>query len=57
MWKKKVSAVVIPTVITVALLGYMLMRVWNDLQGNFDTILASLVPGWLTAAIGICVLA
>ncbi|WP_319379319.1 lysylphosphatidylglycerol synthase transmembrane domain-containing protein [uncultured Methanocorpusculum sp.] len=56
MWKK-VSAIVIPTVIAVALLGYMLMRVWNELQGNLDSILESLVPSWLIAAIGICVLA
>lgn len=56
MWKK-VSAVVIPTVIAVALLGYMLLRVWGDLQENLESILESLVPIWLIAAVGICVLA
>ena len=33
MWKK-VSAVVIPTVIAVALLGYMLLRVWDEQIGR-----------------------
>lgn len=56
MWKK-VSAVVIPTVIAVALLGYMLLRVWDELQGNLQNILESLVPTWLIAAVIICVLA
>lgn len=56
MWKK-VSAVVIPTVIAAALLGYMLFRVWDELQGNLENILESLVPTWLIAAVGICVLA
>ncbi|MDO9523299.1 MAG: lysylphosphatidylglycerol synthase transmembrane domain-containing protein [Methanocorpusculum sp.] len=56
MWKK-VSAVVIPTVIAAALLGYMLLRVWDELQGNLESILESLVPTWLIVAICICVLA
>lgn len=56
MWKK-VSAVVIPTVIAVALLGYMLLRVWDELQGNLQNILESLVPTWLIVAVIICVLA
>ena len=56
MWKK-VSAVLIPTVIAAALLGYMLLRVWDELQGNLESILESLVPTWLIAAVGICVLA
>ncbi len=56
MWKK-VSAVLIPTVIAAALLGYMLLRVWDELQGNLESVLESLVPTWLIAAVGICVLA
>ena len=56
MWKK-VSAIVIPTLIAVALLGFMLFRVWGDLQENIEGILESLVPSWLIAAVGICILA
>lgn len=55
MWKK-VSVVVIPTVIAAALLGYMLLRVWDELQVNLESILESLVPTWLIVAICICVL-
>ena len=56
MWKK-VSAVVIPTLIAVGIIGFMLYRVWDDLQRNLESILESLVPAWLIAAVGICILA
>ncbi|MDD2470634.1 MAG: lysylphosphatidylglycerol synthase transmembrane domain-containing protein [Methanocorpusculum sp.] len=56
MWKK-VSAIVIPTLIAVALLGFMLLRVWDELQENIESILEALVPSWLFAAVGICILA
>ena len=56
MWKK-ISAIVIPTLIAVALLGFMLLRVWDELQENIESILEALVPSWLFAAVGICILA
>ena len=52
MWKK-VSAVVIPTLIAVGILAYMLYSVWNDLLLTLEH---AVIP-FLFAAIGICVLA
>ena len=52
MWKK-VSAVVIPTVIAVALIWYMLYRVWDDIVITAEHI----IPLWLIAALIVCLCA
>lgn len=52
MWKK-VSAVGIPTVISVALIWYMLYRVWDDIVSTAEHI----VPLWLIASISVCLCA
>jgi len=52
MWKK-VSAVVIPTLIAVGIVAYMLYRVWDDLLLTLEH---AVLP-FLFAAIGICVTA
>lgn len=52
MWKK-VSAVVIPTLIAVGILVYMLYRVWDDLLLTLEH---AVIP-YLFAAVGICVVA
>lgn len=52
MWKK-VSAVVIPTLLAVGIIAYMLYRVWDDLLLTLEH---AVVP-YLFAAIGICVVA
>lgn len=52
MWKK-VSAVVIPTLIAVGIVAYMLYRVWDDLLLTLEH---AVIP-FLFAAIGICVAA
>lgn len=52
MWKK-VSAVVIPTLIAVGILAYMLYRVWDELLLTLEH---AVVP-YLFAAVGICVVA
>ncbi|MDV2481696.1 flippase-like domain-containing protein [Methanoculleus sp. Wushi-C6] len=52
MWKK-VSAIVIPTLIAVGILAYMLYRVWDDLLLTLEH---AVVP-YLFAGVGICILA
>ncbi|PKL61525.1 MAG: lysylphosphatidylglycerol synthetase [Methanomicrobiales archaeon HGW-Methanomicrobiales-2] len=52
MWKK-VSAVVIPTLIAVGIVAYMLLRVWDDLLLTLEH---AVIP-FLFAAVGICVVA
>ena len=52
MWKK-VSAVVIPTLIAVGIITYMLYRVWDDLLLTLEH---AVIP-FLFAAVGICVVA
>ncbi len=52
MWKK-VSAVVIPTLIAVGIVVYMLYRVWDDLLLTLEH---AVIP-FLFAAFGICVVA
>ena len=52
MWKK-ISAVVIPTLIAVGILVYMLYRVWDDLLLTLEH---AVIP-YLFAAVGICVVA
>ncbi|WP_332450710.1 lysylphosphatidylglycerol synthase transmembrane domain-containing protein [Methanoculleus sp.] len=52
MWKK-VSAVVLPTLLAVGIVVYMLYRVWDDLLLTLEH---AVVP-FLFAAVGICVVA
>ena len=52
MWKK-VSAVVLPTLLAVGIVMYMLYRVWDDLLLTLEH---AVIP-FLFAAIGICVVA
>ncbi len=52
MWKK-ISAVLIPTIIAAALIIFMLYRVWDDLLVAVQHI----IPAYLLIAIAICVLA
>ncbi|KQC03337.1 MAG: lysylphosphatidylglycerol synthetase [Methanoculleus sp. SDB] len=52
MWRK-ISAVVIPTVLAVAIIAYMLARVWDDLA----VAVASASPLALVAAVVLCTLA
>lgn len=52
MWKK-VSAIVIPTLIAVGIVAYMLFRVWDDLLLTLEH---AVIP-FLFAAVGICVVA
>ncbi|MCM2467051.1 lysylphosphatidylglycerol synthase transmembrane domain-containing protein [Methanoculleus oceani] len=52
MWKK-VSAVVIPTLIAIGIVAYMLYRVWDDLLLTLEH---AVIP-FLFAAVGICVVA
>jgi len=49
MWKK-VSAIIIPTLIAVGIIGYMLYRVWDDL---ILTLEHAVLP-FLVVAVGIC---
>jgi len=50
---RKISAIVVPTLIAVAIIAYMLFRVWDDLLTTIKT--AS--PIFLVAAVAICILA
>lgn len=50
---RKISAIVIPTIIAVGIIAYMLFRVWGDLL----TALQHMVPEWLAVAIAICLVA
>lgn len=52
MWRR-ISAIVIPTIIAIAIIGYMLVPIWADLVEA----LAHVVPIYLGAAIAVCVLA
>ncbi|WP_342770589.1 MULTISPECIES: lysylphosphatidylglycerol synthase transmembrane domain-containing protein [unclassified Methanoculleus] len=52
MWKKA-SAIVIPTLIAIGIVGYMLYRVWDDLLLTLEH---AVIP-FLFAAVGICVVA
>ncbi|NYT06053.1 MAG: flippase-like domain-containing protein [Methanomicrobiales archaeon] len=52
MWRK-ISAVVVPTVIAAGIIGYMLFRVWDDLL----LAIATASPIWLFFAVLLCVLA
>lgn len=52
MWRK-ISAVVIPTVIAVGILAYMLWRVWDDLVMTVE----SAHPVYLAVAVAVCVVA
>ncbi len=52
MWRK-ISAIVIPTVIAVALIAYMLVPIWADLLEAIRTA----VPVYLVAAVAVCILA
>lgn len=50
---RKISAIVIPTLIAVAIIGWMLSNVWGDLLDA----LRHIVPAYLVGAIIICLLA
>jgi len=52
MWRK-ISALVIPTVIAVAIIAYMLVPIWSDLVAAIENI----IPSYLVAAIAVCVVA
>jgi len=52
MWKK-VSTIVIPTLVAVGILAYMLYSVWDNLLLTLEH---AVIP-FLFAAIGICVIA
>ena len=52
MWKK-VSAIVIPTLVAVGIIAYMLYRVWDDLLLTLEH---AVLP-FLFAAVGICIVA
>lgn len=52
MWRR-ISAIVIPTVIAVAIIGYMLIPIWGDLLAALEHV----VPIYLVGAIGVCTLA
>lgn len=48
---KKLSAILIPSLIAVAIIGYMLYSVWDDLL----TAIQNAIPSYLIAAIAICI--
>jgi hypothetical protein len=50
---RKISAILIPTILAVGILAYMLYRVWGDLIQA----LQHLVPEWLAIAVAICLVA
>jgi len=50
---RKVSAILIPTIIAAGIIAYMLFRVWGD----FLKALQHIVPEWLAAAVAICLVA
>ena len=52
MWRK-ISAIVVPTVIAVALIAYMLVPIWEDLLVAIQTA----VPVCLVAAVAVCIVA
>jgi uncharacterized protein (TIRG00374 family) len=50
---RKISAIVIPTIIAVGIIAYMLYQTWDTLIQA----LHHLVPGWLAIAVAICLIA
>lgn len=52
MWRR-ISAIVIPTVIAVAIIAYMLVPIWSDLL----TALETAIPAFFVAAVAVCVVA
>jgi uncharacterized membrane protein YbhN (UPF0104 family) len=52
MWRK-ISAIVIPTVIAVAIIAYMLVPIWSDLLVALETA----NPVYFVAAVAVCVVA
>lgn len=50
---RKISAIVIPTLIAFGIIAYMLFRVWDDLLEA----LRHVVPGYLAIGVGICLVA
>ena len=50
---RKISAIVIPTLIAVAIIGWMISNVWGDLLDA----LRHIVPAYLVAGIAICLIA
>ena len=50
---RKISAILIPTIIAVGIIAYMLYRVWDDLL----TALQHIVPEYLAVGVIICVAA
>lgn len=52
MWRR-ISALVIPTVIAAAIITYMLLPIWGDLLEAIETA----IPVYLVAAVAVCVVA
>ena len=50
---RKISAIVIPTIIAAGIIAYMLFRVWGDLLKALE----HMVPEWLAVAVVICLAA
>ena len=50
---RKISAIVIPTIIAAGIIAYMLFRVWGDLLEA----LRHVIPGYLAIGVGICLAA
>jgi glycosyltransferase AglD len=50
---RKISAMIIPTIIAVGIMAYMLYRIWGDLIQA----LQHLIPEWLAIAVTICLIA
>jgi uncharacterized protein (TIRG00374 family) len=50
---RKISAIVIPTLIAAGILGYMLYSIWNDLL----TAVSHIIPLYLAAAVAVCLCA
>ena len=50
---RKISAIVIPTIIAVGIMVYMLYRIWDDLIQA----IRHMVPAWLAIAVAICLIA
>ena len=52
MWRR-ISALLIPTAIAVAIIAYMLVPIWSDLLEAIETA----IPAYFVAAVGVCVVA
>ena len=50
---KKISAILVPTIIAIGIIAFMLYRVWGDLLEA----LQHMVPAYLAAGIIICLIA